>query len=47
MEPDRNAASPTESAHRELSSGTLWSRIVERACLDSRQVLVGYYVYMR
>ena len=30
MEPDRKEASPTESAHRELSSGTLWSRIVEK-----------------
>ncbi len=36
MEPDRKDASPAESAHRELSSGTLWSRIVEKTCLDSR-----------
>lgn len=47
MEPDRKDTSPTESVHRELSSGTLWSRIVEKACLDSKWVLLGYYVYMR
>jgi hypothetical protein len=39
MEPDRKAMPSTESIHRELINGTLWSRTVEaittKGCLGS------------